>query len=63
MLSYEKSKEIVKYFYEDCLKFHKGCEDSALSDVALIKCNPFTPIPEVLNRQAVIDFVNGEMSC
>lgn len=55
---YDYSYEVAELFYQDCLKFWKGDKEAALRDVALLKNNPFSPNGILLDRQAVIDFVN-----
>lgn len=59
MKTYEETILIVERFYNECLRFWKGDKDNALADVALLKHDPNIPNGDMLNREAVIAFVNN----
>ena len=62
MKNYQETTEILKRFYEDCLKFWKreNVENTAeyvLKDLSRISTDPFSPNGEKLDKQAISDFV------
>lgn len=63
MINYEKSTEILESFYEDCVRYwerqnSKHPKLNALQDVYNVKHNPFSPVPEWIDTNAKVDFID-----
>jgi hypothetical protein len=64
MKNYQETTEILKSFYSECLRFWKrenveNAAEYALKDLANIKCDPYSPNGETLDKKAITDFINN----
>ena len=64
MKNFEETTDILKKFYEDCLRFWKreNVQDAylnALKDVERITTDPYSPNGEKLNKDALNAFIKS----
>lgn len=64
MKNFEETTEILKKFYEDCLRFWKreNVQDAhlnALKDIERITTDPYSPNGEKLNKDALNAFIKS----
>lgn len=65
MKTYQQTTTICEKFYSECLNFwkrekHDEPEKMALTDVARLERDPFSPSGDELDRTAVNDFVKSK---
>lgn len=67
MKNYQETMEILKEFYEDCVRFHekenpKLAKVRAIKDLYSVQHNPFSPVAVFIDPTAKADFIEQKTS-